>query len=283
MATKKFRCKVCGYIYEGEQAPEKCPVCNAPASEFELVGEDKPEKKTFNKNSNTYILVYTAVIVVIVSLLLSFTSAMLKARQDDNVKLDTKKQILSSLPTLDLTQGDVATLYANTIVAYELLDVEGNVVSKLDPVDDFDVKAAEGQLPLYVANVDGATKYIIPLNGAGLWGAIWGYIALNDDKNTVYGVYFSHASETPGLGSNIATPKFQKQFEGKQIMNNGVFVSIAIVKEGQKVVGQDQVDGISGSTITSKGVESMLKNSIGAYSAFLDNPQQPTNEGGNEL
>ncbi|MGN0186914.1 MAG: NADH:ubiquinone reductase (Na(+)-transporting) subunit C [Paludibacteraceae bacterium] len=287
MATKKFRCKVCGYIHEGNAAPDKCPVCQAPASEFEPVGEDKPAKKGLNKNSNAYILIFTTVIVVIVALLLSVTSGALKDRQNDNVKLDTKKQILSSLPAVDLTQGDAAETYANTIEHYYLLDAAGMVVRTLDPVIDFDVKADEGQLPLYVAKVDGATKYIIPLHGAGLWGAIWGYIALDDDKNTVYGVYFSHASETPGLGANIATPKFQQQFEGKHIMRDGVFASIGVMKAGQTADDQEQVDAISGGTITSKGVESMLKSCIGAYEPFLRqaSAEETTNEefGGKEI
>ncbi len=282
MATKKYRCKVCGYIHEGDAAPEKCPTCQAPASEFELIDEGKPAKKGINKNSNAYILTYTSAIVIIVALLLSITSGALKGRQNENVKLDTKKQILSSLPAIDLTQGDANEIYAKTIVAYQLLDADGKVAKELRPVEDFDVKAAEGQLPLYVANVDSATKYIIPMNGAGLWGAIWGYIALNDDKNTVYGVFFSHAGETPGLGANIATPKFQSQFEGKHIKNNGQFVSIAVMKAGQKADNQEQVDALSGGTITSKGVETMLKNSIGAYTAFL-NATDNEEQGGEEL
>ena len=131
---------------------------------------------------------------------------------------------------------------------------------------------AERQLPLYVAEVDGQTKYIITMRGAGLWGPIWGYIALNDDKNTVFGTYFSHASETPGLGAEIATPKFQKEFAGKHILNDARdFVSIAVMKPGQIAEGQDYVDGISGGTITSKGVEAMLLKSIGQYEAYLKN------------
>jgi Na+-transporting NADH:ubiquinone oxidoreductase subunit C len=231
----------------------------------------EPKKKGIDRNSNAYILTYTSAIVIIVALLLSITSGALKGRQNENVKLDTKKQILSSLPAIDLENGDANEIYANTIVAYDLLDADGNVVRELDPVTDFDVKAEEGQLRLYVANIDGAKKYIIPMNGAGLWGAIWGYIALDDDKNTVYGVYFSHAGETPGLGANIATPKFQNQFQGKHIKNaDGQFVSIGVMKKGQTAEGQEQVDALSGGTITSKGVETMLKTCIGAYTAFLN-------------
>ncbi len=223
-----------------------------------------------NTNKNSYTLIYMVIIIVIVSLLLSIVSGALKGRQAENVKLDTKKQILSSLPVVDLKAGDPAEIYKNTIVDYQMLDAEGNVVKSLNPVDDFGYEMADGELPLYVANVDGATKYIIPMRGAGLWGAIWGYIALDDDRNTVYGVYFSHAGETPGLGANIVEPSFRNPFVGKHILNAaGEFASIAVMKAGQIADGQDQVDAISGGTITSKGVEAMIKTSLEGYAKFF--------------
>lgn len=225
-----------------------------------------------NTNKNSYTLVYMVVIIVIVSLLLSITSGVLKSRQTENVKLDKKKQILSSLPAIDLANGDAAQLYEATIEEFNMLDAEGNVVRKLNPVDDFDYKPAEGEFPIYVANVEGTTKYILPMNGAGLWGAIWGYVALNDDRNTVNGIFFSHASETPGLGAEIVTPKFRDPFIGKHLLDaNGKFVSIAVMKAGQKSEDMEQVDAISGGTITSKGVETMLQSSLGNYTAFLEN------------
>ena len=126
---------------------------------------------------------------------------------------------------------------------------------------------------MYVAEVNGETKYILPMNGAGLWGAIWGYMALNDDRNTVYGVFFNHAGETPGLGAEIVTTNFRNPFIGKHLLNaDNEFVSIAIEKAGTKVEGRDQVDAISGGTITSKGVETMLSTSLGNYEKFLTAP-----------
>ena len=279
MATKKYKCKVCGYIHEGKTAPESCPVCKAPASEFDEI----KEKRSFNKENGAYIFVYTSVIIVIVSLLLSFTSGALKSRQAANMELDKKKQILSSLPAVNLEGADAAALYTTYIKKYVMLNANGEITKE---VDDFNYKVNEGEFPLYVAEIEGQTKYIIPLNGAGLWGAIWGYIALNDDKNTVYGVYFSHASETPGLGANIVTPKFRDQFVGKEVMKEGSFASIAVMKAGQTAEGQDQVDAISGGTITSKGVESMLKNCIGNYITFLKKTtpaEEAVKEGGNTL
>ena len=211
------------------------------------------------------------VIITIVSLLLSITSGSLRSFQEDNVRLDTKKQILNSLPGIELGE-DAAATYAATIKEYNMLDAEGNVVKSLDPVADFDIKAEEGQFPMYVAEVNGETKYILPMNGAGLWGAIWGYMALNDDRNTVFGVFFNHASETPGLGAEIVTEKFRNPFIGKELLKNGKFASIAIEKAGTKVEGRDQVDAISGGTITSKGVEAMLSSSLVNYENFLTAP-----------
>ncbi len=224
-----------------------------------------------NTNKNSYTLIYMVVIITIVSLLLSITSGSLRSFQEDNVRLDTKKQILNSLPGIELGE-DAAATYAATIKEYNMLDAEGNVVKSLDPVADFDIKAEEGQFPMYVAEVNGETKYILPMNGAGLWGAIWGYMALNDDRNTVFGVFFNHASETPGLGAEIVTEKFRKPFIGKELLKNGKFASIAIEKAGTKVEGRDQVDAISGGTITSKGVEAMLSSSLVNYENFLTAP-----------
>lgn len=271
MATNKYKCKVCGYIHEGATAPEKCPVCQAPASEFELIEGGEQKKKGINKNSNAYIMIYTTVIVVIVALLLSVTSGLLKERQNANVELDKKKQILSSLPEVVLEGADAAQLFVDNIKHIYILDNQGKIVKDLDPVKDFNYSVAEGEHLIYMAEVNQTTKWIIPLYGKGLWGAIWGYIALNDDRNTINGVYFSHAGETPGLGANIVTPAFRKPFEGKQIIKEGKFASIAIMKVGQTAEGQDQVDAISGGTITSKGVETMLRTSIAPYEPFLLN------------
>ena len=231
-----------------------------------------------NTNKNSYTLIYAVVMVVVVALLLALVSSGLKDIQNNNVKLDKKKQILSSL-NIQLDGQDANTLYEQHIVKELVLNIKGEVVSEkmgeafvIDVIKENAKAEAERQLPLYVAEVDGQTKYIITMRGAGLWGPIWGYIALNDDKNTVFGTYFSHASDTPGLGAEIALPAFQNKFVGKHILNDARdFVSIAVMKPGQTAEGQDYVDGISGGTITSKGVEAMLLKSIGQYEAYLKN------------
>lgn len=227
-------------------------------------------------NKNSYTIIYAAVMVVIVALLLALVSSGLKETQTTNVKLDKKKQILSALQ-INLEDQDAAALYDQYVVKELVVNTKADILSEIKgEAFDIDIvkeaaKPLESRhLPVYVAQVEGQTKYIIPLRGAGLWGPIWGYVALNDDKNTVFGTYFSHASETPGLGAEISLPKFQQEFVGKHILNDrNEFVSIAVMKAGQKSDTQEQVDGISGGTITSKGVEAMLLNSIGQYEAFL--------------
>ncbi|MCQ2331710.1 MAG: NADH:ubiquinone reductase (Na(+)-transporting) subunit C [Paludibacteraceae bacterium] len=240
-----------------------------------------------NTQKNSYVIIYMVVIVVIVSLLLSITSGVLHTRQEDNKRLDTKKQILMSLSTFEndaevkiYEDENADKVYAETITGYFLIDEFGKVKKELDPVKDFDVKPEEGEYAVYTAEVGGETKYVLPMTGAGLWGGIRAYLALNSDLNTVYGVYFGHDSETPGLGANIVTPRFRQQFTGKEIMKEGVMRSIAVMKKGDTADGQDQVDAISGGTITSKGVESMFANSLHNYEQYIINNRE--NKGGNE-
>ena len=121
------------------------------------------------------------------------------------------------------------------------------MIFNVDIVKETAKPLAVHQLPLYVATINGQTKYIIALCGAGLWVPVWDYLDLNDDKNTVYGVYFSYEGETPGLGAEISTSDFQKNFVGKHILNDaGKFVSVAITKAGQTADGREKVDAISG-------------------------------------
>ena len=236
-------------------------------------------------NKNSYTIIYAAVMVIVVALLLALVSSGLKETQTTNVKLDKKKQILSALQ-INLEDQDAAALYDQYIVKELVVNTKAEILSEvrgqafdIDVVKETAKPLENRKLPVYVAQMEGQIKYIIPLRGAGLWGPIWGYVALNDDKNTVFGTYFSHASETPGLGAEIALPKFQQEFVGKHILNDrNEFVSIAVMKAGQNSDTQEQVDAISGGTITSKGVEAMLLNSIGQYEAFLNKSNGGTQE-----
>lgn len=275
MATKKFKCKVCGYVHEGDKAPEKCPICQAPASEFEEIveGGAAPKKKGMDTNSNTYTILYAVIMVVVVAFLLAFVNSSLKATQDENVRKDTKKQILSSLGVeIKDATADYKTYVVKDILIDPATGMETSVVEDAAFATNYDNEAKAGKYHVFVCNIDGATKYVIPVNGAGLWGAIWGYVALNEDKQTVFGTYFSHASETPGLGAEIATPHFQDAFMGKQVLN-GEEVALSVVKFGTVSDANTQVDGISGGTITSNGVNSMLKTCLKNYIKFLTNKE----------
>ncbi|MDR0658348.1 MAG: NADH:ubiquinone reductase (Na(+)-transporting) subunit C [Mediterranea sp.] len=218
-----------------------------------------------NTNSNTYTVIYASVMVVIVAFVLAFASSVLKPVQTKNVELDKMKQILSAL-NIDTKGQDAEEVYKNYIKKDMILDARGAVKAEKG---GFALGESNDEFAVYVARTESGVKYVIPLYGSGLWGAIWGYIALDEDKNTVYGTYFSHAGETPGLGAEITSPAFQTPFRGKQIMKEGRLVSIAVVKPGKVAAGQDYVDGISGGTITSTAVQDMLKNCLAGYTDFL--------------
>ena len=220
-----------------------------------------------NTNKNSYTFIYASVMVIIVAFLLAFVSSVLKPIQQKNVELDKKKQVLAAL---NIFEKDAEAAYATYVKADQLLATDGSVAAENGgfAVENSAVNAEN--LPLYVCEVEGETKYVLPLYGAGLWGPIWGYVALNADKETIYGVYFSHAGETPGLGAEITNrEKFQVPFIGKKALNADNEVVISVVKNGKVQNPDTEVDGISGGTITSQGVDAMLKSSIGLYKAFL--------------
>ncbi len=230
-----------------------------------------------NTNSNSYTLIYASVMVVIVAFVLAFASASLKEKQDENVRLDKMKQILTALK-IDTKDADIKALYKEYVTADPILSVNGTVESEEGgfnvPVKEELAKKADQnpELPLYICKVNGEIKYVMPLYGKGLWDDIWGYVALNADKQTVYGAYFSHKGETPGLGAEIATPGFQQQFEGKYLMK-GNAIALSVAKSGKVQDPNYEVDGISGGTITSKAVDSMIKECLGLYHDFLTKKQ----------
>ncbi len=228
-----------------------------------------------NREGNIYTIIYASVMVILVALLLAFTSQALREKQKTNEDIDKMRQILRSI-NVTSTEKDAETKYKELITNAFLIDAEGKKVDgdafQTDLVTELTKSVNERKYPVFVATIDGKQKYIMAMRGAGLWGPIWGYISVNDDKNTVYGADFGHAGETPGLGAEINRPEFGHHFIGKKFYNKeGKFVSIAIVKPGKTASGQDYVDGISGGTITSQGVDAMLHTSIGAYDNFLKN------------
>ena len=221
-----------------------------------------------NTNSNSYTIIYASVMVIIVAFLLAFVNSSLRDLQGKNVELDTKKQILSSLGIREVQDAEAEfakVVKADMVVAEDgsLTEYEGKFVTAYEK--EF---KENGRAHVFVCELDGQTKYVVPVYGAGLWGAIWGYVSLNEDKNTVYGTYFSHASETPGLGAEIATEHVQDEFKNKQVLE-GESIALSVVKNGKVENPDFQVDGISGGTITSNGVDAMLKGCMAHYTKFL--------------
>ncbi|MGN0051325.1 MAG: NADH:ubiquinone reductase (Na(+)-transporting) subunit C [Prevotella sp.] len=203
-----------------------------------------------NTNKNSYIIIYSAVMVIIVAFLLAFIFQALKPMQDVNVALDKKKQILASLNIRDLANNEAEAKY-------------GEVVKK-------EVIIGDG-LMLYDCQVDGKQKYVVPVRGMGLWGPIWGYVALDEDKNTVYGAYFNHESETAGLGAEIKDSRaWQDQFRGKKVFAaDGETVAIAVKKKADVKNPESECDAVTGATLTSDGVSLMLQESFAKYKSFL--------------
>lgn len=222
-----------------------------------------------NRDSNVYTIIYASVMVVLVAVLLAFTSESLRDYQKKNEDNDKRQQILRSIK-VSVSGDQTETKYNELIKESFLVNSQGQKVDGDAFTADASKMFAENTFPVYVANIDAQMKYIMAMYGSGLWGPVWGYISVNDDKNTVFGADLSHQGETPGLGAEIATPAFSSQFVGKQIFKNNEFKSIAIVKPGKTAQGQDYVDGISGGTITSVGVDHMIKNSLEGYVGFLN-------------
>ena len=226
-----------------------------------------------NKESNSYTLIYAVVIVIVVAVMLAYTSESLHPRQARNIAIDKIQQILTSI-NIESTHSDAEQLFKKYVTDSYLVNSQGEKVSgdafSTELAEELLKPEAERQYPVFEALIDGNKKYVLSMRGTGLWGPIWGFISLDDDKNTVYGASFGHEGETPGLGAEIDKPPFRHEFIGKKFFSaDNKFTSIAVVKAGKSVQGQDYVDGISGGTITSQGVNAMLKSSIGAYETFL--------------
>ncbi|KAA6329477.1 Na+-transporting NADH:ubiquinone oxidoreductase subunit C [termite gut metagenome] len=226
-----------------------------------------------NTNSNSYTIVYASVIVVIVAFVLAFVSSALRDKQEKNVELDKMKQILSAL-NVNTKGKDAQALYAKYVKQDLIINSEGAEIERkggfhLVLKEELDKELSKRKLALYLCHLNGETKYVLPLYGQGLWGPIWGYVALNEDKSTIFGVYFSHQGETPGLGAEIASKAFQNPFMGKQITRKETLTSVAVVKPGRSVNNRDYVDGISGGTITSQAVDKMMSNCLSQYEKFI--------------
>lgn len=240
------------------------------------------------KFSNTYIYIYSAGIVAVVAVLLSVVAMSLREKQNDNIR-NEKMQVLLQAIGVDCTRDEAAKMYLQYFDQELTVGTNGTTLSiynvKSDKMEQgetraFNIKLKEqqtlekngkqGAFPVYVFSKDGKKGFVIPTQGTGLWGAVYSNIALADDLNTVVGVTFSHDGETPGLGAEISTEKFQAPFIGKQILDeNGQVVSIAI-KKNADATALHEVDAITGGTMTSNGVDEMLRVDLLRYQKFID-------------
>jgi Na+-transporting NADH:ubiquinone oxidoreductase subunit C len=229
--------------------------------------------------SNTYIFVFSLIMVTIVAVLLSFVSTQLKPMQEMNIQIEKKQDVLRSVGKAEkVAEVDDKNTYideefAQYITESYVVDFEGNLVE----TDAFEVMLGltaeirkpreERNYPVFIYSENGGPKkYVVPVRGKGLWGPIWGYIALEEDLNTISGAVFDHDKETPGLGSDINTRWFQEPFSGKTIFNEaGEFVSVEVVKGGADPSSMHQVDAIAGGTITSKALEEMIIDCMTGY------------------
>jgi Na+-transporting NADH:ubiquinone oxidoreductase subunit C len=224
--------------------------------------------------SNKYIFIFSAVMVILVASLLSLAATLLQPAQEKNLEIEKKKSMLESI-NIPATKQNAEELYGKFITESFVVNSRGEPV---DGVDAFTVvikneqkKPLEQQyLPVFRATPDDTEKVIIlPVEGKGLWGPIYGYVSLKSDLNTIYGVTFDHKGETPGLGAEINTTPFENMFEGKQLFENGNFVSIMVEKGGADPGDIHGVDAISGGTITSKGLQNMLFDCIRKYNDYF--------------
>lgn len=224
-------------------------------------------------HSNRYTFIYAIVLSVVTAVLLAFASEGLKPAQEANIALDKKTSILRSVRFDGTERAAIEKTYAERVKEL-VVNSKGEELSGVNAraivlKDELAKPVEQRQLPLYVyTGDDGKKRYIVPMSGVGLWGPIWGYVSIEEDFNTVYGAFFDHKSETPGLGAEIREKPFQEQFQGKKIMgNDNNFVSVHVLKKAAKsdLGPEHRVDGISGGTITSNGTDKMLKDWLEPY------------------
>jgi Na+-transporting NADH:ubiquinone oxidoreductase subunit C len=225
--------------------------------------------------SDTYIFSFAVIMVVIVATVLSTVSINLRPLQEKNVEIRKKRSILAAM-NIQSSIKNADHKFNQYITNSFVVNEEGKQISKKHA---FDIKLKEEliknktqrRLPVFIGQPHKASKvYIFPLHGKGLWGAIYGYVALNSDLTTIYGITFGHDEETPGLGSQISKKPFQAQFKGKRVFDKqGTFHPVKVVKNNLASSSKHKVDAISGATITSKGVEEMIETCLGHYLNFI--------------
>lgn len=240
------------------------------------------------QRSNTYIIIFSAILTIVLGGLLSGTSVVLKPLQDIQVDLDNKKKILGAVMDISAIENpeEILALYDKRFTS-TVIDINGNPIEKdkkgnpltaekINVQKNYKIAKEDRYYPVFqFMNEADPTKveaYIFPMWGAGLWDWISGFVAINNDLNTIVGVAFDHKSETPGLGARITDDQVKNRFKGKKIFDtNGTLMSVSMVK-GEKGLPLDDhhIDGLSGATLTGKGVNNMLLHYLECYKAFIE-------------
>ncbi len=241
------------------------------------------------QQSNLYIIVFSAIVTIVLGGMLALANQLLKPRQEKSIELDTKSKILNAVIDLKgLKSQEVLDRYERSIEGI-VVDINGNIIEKdangapvsansVNVAKNYKLPAEDRLYPVFKFHKEGSSEeveaYIVPVYGKGLWGSIWGYIALDLDLNTVKGAVFDHESETPGLGARITAPEVQERFKGKKIYDeSGSLISVAMLKgesNAPAALDDHHIDGMSGATITGNGLNAMLLNYFEYYSAYFE-------------
>ena len=239
-----------------------------------------------NRDSNAYTFGFAAAMVVVVASVLAFTASSLKDLQQENVRKEKMQNILATIG-IEIDRDGAEVLFNKHITSQLALRNDGTVDESVDPFSGIKLalelkkEPTQQRFPLYLADVEGASYYIIPLRGAGLWDAIWGYIALESDRNTIKGAVFDHKAETAGLGAEITQQWFMDRFVGEKVFDNdGKLAGISVSKTNNDPKDLDkndhEVDAISGATITGDGVSDMIIERLTHYQPYLEQTQTTT-------
>ena len=229
-----------------------------------------------DRNSNLYTFIFAIVMVIVVASALAFTATTLKPLQAENVRKEKMQNILSTIG-VNVSRDEAGNLFTEYVKQEVALNADGTENTEVDAfsidlMKETKKPTEEQAFPLYIAEKEGKTYYVVPLWGAGLWKEIWGYVALDEDQNTILGASFDHAGETPGLGAEINQGWYEDQYIGKTILDeNGDFVSVNALKGGADPNDMHAVDAISGGTITSEGVNKMLDERLKNYLPYFKN------------
>lgn len=238
------------------------------------------------RQSNYYIVLYAAILTTVCGGLLALASEGLKERQQANIELEQKKIILSTV--MELPKGsNIEELYTKKIKSF-VVDTKGNIVEGIQAPDvsvlaEYKKPAAQRMLPVYEfrneASPDKIDYVVLPVFGFGLWNNIWGFLALQSDFSTIQGVIFQHTGETPGLGARIDQEEIQVRYKGKSIYDNQTLVSVTMMKGEGNDYSNDphKVDGMSGATLTAKGVNNMFTEYLKLYESYLKRVKSTNN------